>query len=302
MLYNKEIIRLVLASLKILKQIETEIKKEVEIFDIKKQNFEKLNEKFSKNFFTILMITFMKNSSIDNEKIRIYTKIIFYLRQIITSTDNIVDNENKGIFFLKNDEIGNLSLKNTFLNLVFQDLLTKECLKLRNIDENISSLLLKKIYIIAKSEDLRELNIYKKYPSYEYIFNTIHSRIGGELLKLGLEVPLKIEKNYTLKMYVDGIYKIGLALQAFDDFVDLDEDNQNNKINLYQAMLYENIDFPINKNEIAERYLKNAINMSYDGFKILKENNYPLNSLEEKKLLKKLFELRGLEKFIYLIN
>ena len=52
---------------------------------------------FKKNFFTLLMVSILIKSKLNEKQIISYGKIIFCLRSIVTSTDNIIDNENKSI-------------------------------------------------------------------------------------------------------------------------------------------------------------------------------------------------------------
>ncbi len=53
---------------------------------------------FKKNFFTILMLSLINESNIPKSRIISYGKIIIFLRQVITSVDNILDEEKKEIF------------------------------------------------------------------------------------------------------------------------------------------------------------------------------------------------------------
>lgn len=53
---------------------------------------------FKKNFFTILMLSLINESNIPKSRIISYGKIIIFLKQVITSVDNILDEEKKEIF------------------------------------------------------------------------------------------------------------------------------------------------------------------------------------------------------------
>ena len=58
-------------------------------------------DNFKKNFFSILMTSILKNSDISEKRVVLYTSLLSCLRQLITSVDNIIDRESKGIIFLK---------------------------------------------------------------------------------------------------------------------------------------------------------------------------------------------------------
>lgn len=83
---------------------------------------------FKKNFFTILMLSLINESNIPKSGIISYGKIIIFLRQVITSVDNILDEEKKGNIFI--NSLNNPLVENSFISLITQELLTKEILKL----------------------------------------------------------------------------------------------------------------------------------------------------------------------------
>lgn len=295
-----------------LKEIYDEIEKDFSKFIFKddiiftlKDNFT-YKELFKKNFFTLLMLSLFLEAKIEKQKIISYGKIIVLLRQIVTSTDNILDNEEKGTIIFKTLE--NIVVKNSFLSLICQDLLTKECLKVSNGDLNISNSIFKELYSIAFSENLRDCNLYKNYPSSEYILNEVHSGIGGKLLEISLVVPKLIEKNSLLQSYSSGLYKIGMSLQALDDLFDIREDIESSKINLALSVFLEkNSDFKLSDfkdldSEFKICFLKNTIKTAYDGFSILRDAGFPMSESTAKKMLKELFKLRGLEKYSEVLN
>lgn len=294
--------KLLIDSIKSLKEIEEKIKKEILNLNISEEievriDSSKFKESFKKNFFTLLMISFLLECKIEKEKVISYGKIIIFLRQIITSTDNVIDNEEKGIIFVK--KIKNKVVKNSLIILICQDLLTKECLKLSE-DRSISIKVLEKIYKVAESESLRDIEQYKNYPQKEEIIERIHSGIGGELLKFALEVPNLIEKNGKLLGFGKGIYKIGISLQGLDDFFDLDEDEKSGKVNLLKSEILYSKNQSLEK--IKENYLKNMINIAYEGFQELEFYGYPIDKKNSKRILKKIFELRGLKEYIKILN
>ena len=294
--------KLLMNAFKILGKAQNEIENDLKNFKFTKEleiDFKNINfkESFKKNFFTLLMISILLESKVSKKHIVSYSKIITYLRQIVTSTDNIIDNEDKGLIFIKN--LKNKTVSNSLIMLTCQNFLTKECLELSEGKDLAVKKIFDKIYLIALSESLRDKAQYLEYPTEKYILEKIHSGIGGELLKISLEAPLAIEENTKLKEYSNGIFEIGMALQALDDFFDIEEDEESGKINLLKsALLYSEKGEEV----VREEYLKKVSENAYNGFKILEDNEFPINKKEAKKVLKKLFELRGLKEYISILD
>ncbi|MGL4633569.1 MAG: hypothetical protein ACRCUO_03500 [Cetobacterium sp.] len=294
--------KLLMNAFKILGKAQNEIENDLKNFKFTKEleiDFKNINfkESFKKNFFTLLIISILLESKVSKKHIVSYSKIITYLRQIVTSTDNIIDNENKGLIFIKN--LKNKTVSNSLIMLTCQNLLTKECLELNEGKDLAVKKIFDKIYLIALSESLRDKAQYLEYPTEKYILEKIHSGIGGELLKISLEAPLAIEENIKLKEYSNGIFEIGMALQALDDFFDIEEDEESGKVNLLKsALLYSEKGEEV----VREEYLKKVSENAYNGFKILEDNEFPINKKEAKKVLKKLFELRGLKEYVSILD
>lgn len=294
--------KLLMNAFKILGKAQNEIENDFKNFKFTKEleiDFKNINfkESFKKNFFTLLIISILLESKVSKKHIISYSKIIIYLRQIVTSTDNIIDNEDKGLIFIKN--LKNKMVSNSLIMLICQNFLTKECLELNEGKDIAVKKIFDKIYLIAMSESLRDKSQYLEYPNEKYILEKIHSGIGGELLKISLEAPLVIEENSKLREYSNGIFEIGMALQALDDFFDIEEDEESGKINLLRsALLYSEKDEEV----VREEYLKKVSENAYNGFKILEDNEFPINKKEAKKVLKKLFELRGLKEYVSILD
>ncbi|MGL5229654.1 MAG: hypothetical protein ACRC8F_02405 [Cetobacterium sp.] len=294
--------KLLMNAFKILGKAQNEIENDLKNFKFTKEleiDFKNINfkESFKKNFFTLLIISILLESKVSKKHIVSYSKIITYLRQIVTSTDNIIDNENKGLIFIKN--LKNKTVSNSLIMLTCQNFLTKECLELNEGKDLAVKKIFDKIYLIALSESLRDKAQYLEYPTEKYILEKIHSGIGGELLKISLEAPLAIEENIKLKEYSNGIFEIGMALQALDDFFDIEEDEESGKVNLLKsALLYSEKGEEV----VREEYLKKVSENAYNGFKILEDNEFPINKKEAKKVLKKLFELRGLKEYVSILD
>ena len=294
--------KLLMNAFKILGKAQNEIESDLKNFKFTKEleiDFKNINfkESFKKNFFTLLIISILLESKVSKKHIVSYSKIITYLRQIVTSTDNIIDNEDKGLIFIKS--LKNKMVSNSLIMLICQNFLTKECLELNEGKDISVKKIFDKIYLIAMSESLRDKSQYLEYPNEKYILEKIHSGIGGELLKISLEAPLVIEENSKLREYSNGIFEIGMALQALDDFFDIEEDEESGKINLLRsALLYSEKDEEV----VREEYLKKVSENAYNGFKILEDNEFPINKKEAKKVLKKLIELRGLKEYVSILD
>lgn len=294
--------KLLMNAFKILGKAQNEIESDLKNFKFTKEleiDFKNINfkESFKKNFFTLLIISILLESKVSKKHIVSYGKIITYLRQIVTSTDNMIDNEDKGLIFTKS--LKNQMVSNSLIMLICQNFLTKECLELNEGKDIAVKKIFDKIYLIAMSESLRDKSQYLEYPNEKYILEKIHSGIGGELLKISLEAPLVIEENSKLREYSNGIFEIGMALQALDDFFDIEEDEESGKINLLRsALLYSEKDEEV----VREEYLKKVSENAYNGFKILEDNEFPINKKEAKKVLKKLFELRGLKEYVSILD
>lgn len=308
---NIKLSKLLLSSANILKEIHGSIKQDFSNFKFKDElifgfSNKGYSEIFKRNFFTLLMLSVLLESKLSKDKVISYGKIIFLLRQIVTSTDNIIDVEDKGDIKFKN--LTNIIVKNNFLSLMCQDLLTKECLKVSNGNLELSNKILEELYSIAFSENLRDSHLYTSYPDSKFILNKIHSGIGGKLLEISLVAPNYIENNSQINNFSSGLYEIGMSLQAIDDLFDIQEDIDANKINLALGkFLEENIDiseadFHSLDDTFSKKFLEKIVESAYHGFFILSNNGFPISHCDAKQMLKKLFKLRGLEQYVEIIK
>lgn len=302
---KKEFRNLIKDSYKIYIKAENSIKKRIELFSYSKEisfmstegNF---LESYKKNFFTFLMISILKHSKIEEDRLVKYGEIIICLRTIITCTDNIIDNEKKGLVFL--NSIKNTIVNNTLLLMTFQNILTNISKELTTEIDSIN-FILDKIHFVAKSEGLRDRNLYDSYPNSDFLIKEIHSGIGGELLNLSLWFPSILEKDFN-KNYMEALFEIGMSLQALDDLCDMQEDYEAGKVNLGISILLEK-DSSLNDFTDLEKsypdffkiYLNDCIHRALKGFEILENLNYPINKDLSFFILKHLFKLRGLEKY-----
>ena len=261
-----------------------------------------MKDNVKKNFFTLFMVSLIEFLNIKNENKIKYGQCIFYLRGIITCTDNIIDNEKKGAIFLNG--ISEHTTENTLLMLLLYKNLEDILHDLDKGKIDVSSKILEGIHIIAKSEGLRDCSLYDSYPSYKYIFNEVHSGIGGQLLKIGLIAPKYLETDEKIDVCLGSLYKLGLSLQGLDDLCDMKEDYENRKINLGIAFFMEKYkinekeasDIDIFENKFTVEYLVEILEYALESFKDLEAIGYPINRKLGISILKSLFEIRGLKK------
>ncbi len=261
----------------------------------KKENF---ISSFKNNFFSLLMTSLLLKSC-KKENVSDYLKVITCIRQCVTSTDNIIDNEDKGVIFI--DNMNNRVVKNTLITMTSQNILEATSVKLVG-DGSISREVLNTIYRIAQAESKRDGEQYLRYPSSEYVRDVIHSGIGGELLEIAMVAPNLNEPSKKLENFSKGLFEIGMALQALDDLCDIDEDIKEKKINYAAAKLIEsgyklsqleNSTYEI-RDEFNSEYLDEVLTRAYKGFDYLIENGFPLKKEDVRFLLKHLFKIRGL--------
>ena len=295
-------------------KIEKEMKSEIKKLDFSKEFYfsgKKMEflESFKQNFFTLLILSILKQSGIKGKDLTEYGKVIYCLRAVITCTDNIIDTENKGVLFLKTPK--NAVVNNVLLLMVCQNILITTLKNLGDDKGEVSRVILEKIHRVAESEGLRDEGLYKKYPAPQEIVEKIHGGIGGELLQLSLWAPMEMEKSASLEKFNDGLYDIGMSLQGLDDLSDMEEDLESGKVNLGISRLINSLSleksnlklkFWISDENVSgefrnflSEYTKECIEKALEGFEKLREGGYPVSRNEAVTLMKILFKLRGLE-------
>jgi len=311
-LQGKKLIKLFNESQKIYRESVRELKKSYNSYTFSDEitysfNENKLLETFKKNFFSILMTSIFVESGIDRRRCIDYTKLLTCLRQIVTSTDNIIDNEEKGQITIKG--MASIVVKNNLISIASQNIMN-EVLKDLGDEGSGGKSIVEKFYNIARGESMRDEALYKEYPGKEFIREEIHQGIGGELLELSLVVPKLLETNKRLVDYSRGLYKVGMALQALDDFCDMNEDLEDNKVNLGVGILIGELKYSredlmasgfFTKSDgddiktFMKEYLKEVTIEASEGFRVLGEAGYPIVEGDIRYLLKYLFKIRGLE-------
>lgn len=281
----------------------------------------KLNlfEYFERNFFSILFLSIFNAVKIPKEKRMIYGVVVHAIRTIVTCTDNLLDKEKKGAVFL-NLGLKNSILDNVILLLMSQRVLsqaTKQASKDENTAEQIEGEIFDSLCSIAKGESLANVtNEITALPKPEDIIETIHKKIGGELLRLALIAPLKneVEIHQQLGHMEAGVLDVGLALQMLDDVVDFSDDIIAGKINLLASwIIHRGSDGFYTYPELREKVqnskedIKNvfsvsrmevinaAIDRALEGFEQLSCGGYPIDRSAATSVLGTMFRLRGLD-------
>lgn len=260
-------------------------------------------EYFEKNFFSIFFISIFKKIGFENIKLKKYGMIFHTLRAIITATDNILDNEEKGSIVLKID--ANPILKNILLIIMSDIIMGTEIKNRESLIKIVESL-----YGIARGESIAGLKSNENYPKAEIIREKIHKKIGGELLGIAFDIPACEEDELRGRVisYRNAVTLIGESLQALDDMTDVKEDIDGNKANLMSAVIMEKREMSYEELKNSSKYkiedyedeyvllIEEAIMKALSGFKIMEENGYPVNKKQGLSILKLMFKLRGLEK------
>jgi len=260
--------------------------------------FKELNsiKYFEKNFFSILFLSIFKAVGIPEERIMNYGVILHALRIIITCTDNILDNENKGPVFL-NAELDNPVLNNTMLSLLAHKVMGQAIREVSQDAETaarIEANILDSICSIGKGENVTKIDDVMPIPVE--ITNNVHMKIGGELLRLALIAPLENERELIseLQHMESGILNIGIALQMLDDVTDAAEDLSNTKANyLASWIMYQSEDGIFSFDDLKEyadtsgqnfctdfkrsvaSVVNSAIEKALDGFDMLCSGGFP---------------------------
>lgn len=262
-----------------------------------------------KNFFSTLLLSIFKINKVSKERIIEYGIIIHSLRGMVTCADNIIDKESKGSIFLNG--ISNHILSNTMLSIVHQNILNDSINILSHNESHRKAMVegySKALYSIALGESIREFTYSIEKP--EEIINTIHKKIGGELLELAFIIPSINENSEELQVAKNGIFQIGIALQMLDDICDFKEDISENKKNYLFSKIFHST--PLKISEIIEfskkenfyksdiyinnynEAVKEAIDIALNGFEVLGKSGYPVDNVQGKLILEFMFNVRGL--------
>jgi len=270
---------------------------------------------FEKNFFSILLLSILKSAQIPKYRRLKYGLLLQALRTIVTCTDNILDHEQKGAIQLETN-LHNPVLDNVLLTLAAQKVLLCASCSLCSEPygtERLQKRLLDSLFAVAQGESAASLLPGETYPIPDQIIETVHKKIGGQLLGLALVAPMENESEHrtALEPMEQGILAIGTALQMLDDITDIVEDWAVGKKNYLASWMMHHppvismnalhdiltgdtsaVALKLGSNRIAA--IDQAIAKSLEGFDLLHQGGYPVNHEQALILLRIMFRLRGL--------
>lgn len=263
-------------------------------------------EYLQRNFFSILMLLILETNKIEN--LRSHGLIIHSIRNIITTTDNIIDIDNKGNLDIV--KLENPTLKNVMSLLIAEEILNNELQLLESEHpgnfkmSEVKTSLLKSIYEIAKGEEIRTI-VDNNYMTYDEVISNVHMKIGGELLAISMLIPFLISGNNDILNFKDALFKIGMSLQLLDDIVDLEEDIESNTQNAFLSYLLDNsiaiqdITNYNNRNKDIQTHYHNliysAVQIGLDGFKDFEKNGLEIGYKDGEKLMEFMFINRKMQ-------
>ncbi len=271
---------------------------------------------FERNFFSVLFLSVFVSLDIPLYRRLRYGLILHCLRTIVTNADNILDKEQKGAVRLQSEQ-ANPVLRNYLLTLMSQRILSQAIHEVTDSDAETARIEIKlvdSLYSIAAGESITSMADKDKIPHPETLIQTVHEKIGGELLRLSLVAPIENEKALSEPLHLaeKGILSIGVALQMLDDVVDIEEDLCANKTNLLASWIIHHGDGSLTWKQLRQsqanaqfsissfaairmEVVNAAIQKALEGFHWLAQAGYPIKQNQAASVLKIMFRLRGLE-------
>jgi hypothetical protein len=272
---------------------------------------------FARNFFSILMLSILDHLGIPTPRLRTYALVTHAIRGIVTASDNILDNEDKGALTIVN--MDGRVLSNILLILVQHDLVHEVILEVApnvSVRRKAHSLLMNSLAAIAQEESTEE-NAVEEVLHPDELLQAIHHYRGGRLLELAFVLPEIIERELApaISELKAGIYRIGLAVQSLDDVTDFAVDLRSRNHNLLRSwIVHKRSDGPMTDKDLVhipqdelsqpERRFPNAtkdivrfaIDLALEGFDRLQKHGYPIDHASALELVHVLFRLRGVRK------
>lgn len=192
-------------------------------------------EYFSKNIFSILILSILNHLNISKRNRYLYGLIMHAVRGIVTSGDNILDQEDKGHFFVKMK--GGRVLSNIFSVILETCVINEKIGELSpEHKDHIFKQLMEALFVIADEESVEE-NTVSKILHPDRVLKDIHHFRGGKLLELAFVVPEINEPHIDFSGIKEGIYQIGLAVQILDDITDFKIDYTDRNTNLLHSWI-----------------------------------------------------------------
>jgi hypothetical protein len=276
---------------------------------------------WERNFFSILFVSIFQSIGIEEERVREYSGIIHMLRGIVTATDNILDDEDKGAFRveLKAGRVLPNVLSILLQSGELQDRIRKVTPTAREAKRAWGAVI-DLLYAIGEEESGEEGAIEEVLPP-KRLLDEIHRFRGANLLLLAFVVPKLNEPQFEteLEHAQAGVFRIGLALQILDDLADFEEDLRRRNHNILRSWLVHGASagrgaaatkvsdaelttytsaqlkaphelFPQATGEVMVM----AIELALRGFDRLRQAGHPLDRDTARELMATMFRLRGL--------
>ena len=275
-----------------------------------------LQKYFERNFFSILFLSIFISLKIPRERRLLYGVILHCVRAIVTCTDNILDNEQKGTVHLAPGN-GNNVLDNTMLMLMSYGVMSSAVKAVagdENTSDGIERALLDGMSSVAAAEGLAGRGSEMLKPDEG--IKQVHEKIGGELLGLALVAPIKNEPGLErqLASASKGALNIGIALQMMDDVTDIEDDVVAHRVNLLAStVVFNGLDGKFSFDDVLKvviaggrsleetfkhskmALINAAVEKSLVGFDLLGRAAFPVGRREAVSVLKIIFHLRGFD-------
>jgi hypothetical protein len=268
----------------------------------------------SRNVFSILVLSFLDFLDVPEDRIRAYGMLTHALRGIVTSSDNILDKEDKGALVVEMkggrvlSNIYSILFHSGMLDEVFGALIP-EGVKRKRVRKRVMDAL----YEVAREESADE-KPFERVLEPQTLLDTVHRYRGGALLQLAFVVPLELEqeKAASLDILKRGMHDIGVAVQCLDDVTDLAIDLEARNHNLlYSWIVKKHPDGEVSDEAIRRAVFREpgnperifprataevvriACRLAQKGFAAFESAGYPIRARDVTTLMRFLFEVRG---------
>lgn len=278
-----------------------------------------------RHIFSILFLAIYRALGIPEERRIPYGVVNHCLRGIITGTDNILDNEYKEMLPLAFPEaatrfksVMHILLFDRFLGAIIDDMIA-----LNMVAPGGSGRVQQEIFnalVPIGAEEAQEEGGISEIITPAAILNAVHMYKGGKLLCLSFVVPrlLEQEKVAPLLLAEQGVYRIGMALQVIDDLTDYYEDMRAKNHNYLISTIHHTgtcaeqatlaaalrqrpqIGPPIEELYplAVARVMEQAIGEAMQGFALLQQAGFWMDSKSALALIRHLFQLRGVNNLL----
>ncbi|RMG68771.1 MAG: hypothetical protein D6710_09715 [Nitrospirae bacterium] len=278
-----------------------------------------------KNIFSILFLSIYDSIGIPDRRQRLYGMLNHSVRGIVTSTDNILDRENK---FMLPVRFGKEGFFPSIMHILLFDRLLYRVLIDAERDGLLSGIsaivventLFRALLEIGLEEAGEERGV-DEIIKPQRVLAEVHTQKGGNLLRLAFVAPRLIETDKAIKdrlMLADrGVFSIGMALQCIDDITDIKIDLKDRRHNYLVSLIWhegrkrekqgleEMIESPDRVQNVSETFSQSvaqavhyAITEAVRGFRILQGAGFWIDAEYAINLLKILFRLRGVSELV----